>query len=38
MLVRRELLVKFFESEITSKGEDTVLTDMPRRTPRVTIP
>ena len=38
MLVRRELLVKFFESEITSKGEDTVLTDLPRRTPRVTIP
>jgi hypothetical protein len=38
LLVRRELLVKFFESEITSKGEDSVLTDIPRRTQRVTIP
>lgn len=38
MLARRDLLVKFFESEITSKGEDSVLTDMPRKTPRVTIP
>lgn len=38
LLVRRNLLVKFFESEISSKGEDSILTDMPRKTPRVTIP
>jgi len=38
LLVRRDLLVKFFESEITSKGEDSILTDIPRHTQRVTIP
>ena len=38
LLARRELLVRFFESEITSKGEDSVLTDIPRKTQRVTIP
>jgi hypothetical protein len=38
LLARRELLVRFFESEISSKGEDTVLTDIPRHTQRVTIP
>ncbi len=38
LLVRRDLLIKFFESEISSKGEDTVLTDIPRHTQHVTIP
>ncbi len=38
LIARRNLLVKFFENEITSKGEDAVLTDMPRKTQVVTIP
>ncbi len=38
LLVRRDLLVKFFENQITQKGPDVVLTDMPRHTERVTIP
>jgi hypothetical protein len=38
LLVRRDLLVKFFETQITEKGPDVVLTDLPRHTERVTIP
>jgi len=38
MLQRRDLLVSFFENQITQKGPDVVLTDMPRHTERVTIP
>ncbi len=38
LLARRDLLVKFFETQITQKGPDVVLTDLPRHTERVTIP
>lgn len=38
LLARRNLLVTFFETQITQKGPDVVLTDLPRRTERVTIP
>ena len=38
MLARRDLLVKFFENQITEKGPDVILTDMPRHTEHVTIP
>jgi hypothetical protein len=38
LLTRRDWIVKYFESEISSKGADAVVTDMPRSTPRVTIP
>jgi hypothetical protein len=38
LLMRRDWIVKYFESEISSKGEDAVITDLPRFTPRVTIP
>jgi hypothetical protein len=38
LLARRDLLVKFFETQITQKGPDVVLTDIPRHTERVTIP
>lgn len=38
MLARRDLLVKFFETQISQKGPDVVITDLPRHTERVTIP
>lgn len=38
LLARRDILVKFFENEINTKGEDSVLLDIPRKTPQVTIP
>ena len=38
LLVRRNLLVTFFDTQITQKGADVILTDLPRRTERVTIP
>ncbi len=38
LLVRRDLLLKFFESEISNKGQESVLLDIPVKTPRVTIP
>ncbi len=38
LLARRDLLVKFFEHQITEKGPDVVLTDLPRHTEHVTIP
>jgi hypothetical protein len=38
LLARRDLIVKHFESEIGTKGEDAVLTDLPRKTPHVSVP
>src|SRR5205823_14087407 len=38
LLARRDWIVKYFESEISSKGQDAILTDIPRATQRVTIP
>lgn len=38
MMARRDLLVKFFETQISEKGQDVVLTDLPRHTEHVTIP
>ena len=38
LLIRRDLIVRFFENEIQSKGGDAILTDLPRKTPQVTIP
>ena len=38
LLARRDILVKFFENEINTKGPDSVLLDIPRSTPQVTIP
>jgi hypothetical protein len=38
LLARRDLMVTFFENQISEKGADAVLTDMPRKTPEVTIP
>ncbi len=37
MLVRRDVLVKLFANRIREKGVDTVVTDLPRVTPKVTI-
>ena len=38
LMTRRDLLVKFFENQITEKGPDVVLTDLPRHTEHVTVP
>ena len=38
LLVRRDNIVRFFEKEIAAKGEDAVLTGMPRATPTVSVP
>ena len=38
VMVRRDLLIKFFDKEITDKGAEVVFTDLPRKTPVVTIP
>lgn len=38
LMARRDVIVKFFESEISTKGDVSVLTDLPRSTPQVTIP
>lgn len=38
VLARRDLIVKFFESEIKSKGEDAVLSGLPVKTPSVSVP
>jgi hypothetical protein len=35
---RRDLIVDHFSREIKQKGEDAVLTGMPRKTPEVTLP
>jgi hypothetical protein len=38
MMVRRDLLIDFFKKQLTEKGEDAVYTDIPRKTPTVSIP
>lgn len=38
ILGRRDLIVAHFDREISTKGEDLVLTGMPRKTPEVTLP
>jgi hypothetical protein len=38
ILGRRDLIVDHFSREIKQKGEDAVLTGMPRKTPDVTLP
>ncbi len=38
MLVRRDLLLKLFADAVAENGADAVYTDMPRRTPHVTLP
>jgi hypothetical protein len=38
LLARRDAIVAFYESEIKEKGEVSVLTDMPRATPQVSVP
>jgi hypothetical protein len=38
MLVRRDLLLKFFAGKVAEDGAPAVYTDMPVSTPRVTIP
>ncbi len=38
LLVRRDLLLKFFADAVTEKGADAVYLDLPRKTPSVTIP
>jgi hypothetical protein len=38
MLVRRDLLLKFFENAVNEHGPNSVFTDLPRHTPHVTIP
>jgi len=38
VITRRNLIVKFFETEIHSKGEEAVLTGIPRKTPSASVP
>ena len=38
VLARRNWMVKYFESEMSQKGSDAILLDLPRATPKVTIP
>jgi hypothetical protein len=38
LLSRRDSIVRFFENEVKTKGEDSVLTGMPRKTPNVSLP
>ena len=38
LLARRDAIVRYFDGEIREKGEDAVLTGMPRSTPHVSIP
>jgi hypothetical protein len=38
LLVRRDLLLKFFADQVSEKGAEAVYTDLPRSTPHVTIP
>lgn len=38
MMVRRDLLIKLFAKKVLDQGEDSVFSDLPRKTPRVTIP
>ena len=38
LLARRDWMVKYFESEMGRKGADAILIDLPRATPKVTVP
>lgn len=38
VLVRRDLIVKFFETEIQAKGDEAVITGLPRKTPSISVP
>jgi hypothetical protein len=38
LLARRDALLRYFEKEIRDKGEEAVLTGMPRSTPQVSVP
>ncbi|HUS08211.1 MAG TPA: hypothetical protein VMZ52_18045 [Bryobacteraceae bacterium] len=38
LLARRDVIVKFFDSQVRTKGDDSVLTGIPRSTPVVSIP
>ncbi len=38
LLARRDAIVRHFEREVSAKGEDAVLTGMPRKTPSVSLP
>jgi len=38
ILGRRDIIVEHFDREIKDKGEDAVLTGIPRKTPEVTLP
>jgi hypothetical protein len=38
LLARRDLIVRHYEQEINQKGQDSVLTRIPRKTPAVSIP
>jgi hypothetical protein len=38
LLARRDLIVRFFEAEIKTRGSDSVLTGIPRKTPEVSVP
>jgi hypothetical protein len=38
LLARRDIIVKYFDTEVKAKGDDAVLTGIPRSTPQVSIP
>ena len=38
LLARRDVIVRFFETEVKTKGQDAVLTGIPRKTPTVNLP
>ncbi len=38
MLLRRDWLVHFFENKVSTEGKEAIFTDMPVKTPQVTIP
>jgi hypothetical protein len=38
LLARRDVIVRFFDNEIRTKGSDSVLSGIPRKTPEVSVP
>jgi hypothetical protein len=38
LLARRDLIVRYFDNEVRAKGQDAVLTGIPRKTPTVSLP
>lgn len=38
ILARRDLIVAYFKTEVSKRGEDAVLTGIPRKTPNVSVP